>query len=296
MWLKFLNEATGGELHCCGSCSKSAGYFLTGRTNEEKVFFLHGPGGNGKGVFISTITGIMDGYAKSAPMQTFTASKHERHLTELARLHDARLVTASETEENTMWATARLKELSGNECRITANYMRQDHFEYKARFKICLIGNNRPRLGNVDEAIKRRLLLVPFENKPKRPDLDLKEKLVGEYPAILRWMIEGCVDWQQNGLIIPKKVKEASNEYFEDEDLRQQWHDECLSRYSTRDFTLIAELHQSWAQWVKSRNMDAGSPTATSQWLQRRGYSRTKTTAGRGFRGLSIVRSEWIDD
>ena len=35
-------------------------------------------------------------------------------------------------------AIARLKELTGNEGMITANDMRQDHFEYRPRFKICL--------------------------------------------------------------------------------------------------------------------------------------------------------------
>ena len=58
------------------------GYFLTGSTKEEKLFFLHSAGGNGKGVFVSAISKIMGGYAKNAPMQTFTASKHERYLTE----------------------------------------------------------------------------------------------------------------------------------------------------------------------------------------------------------------------
>ncbi|WP_028321647.1 hypothetical protein [Desulfatiglans anilini] len=30
------------------------------------------------------------------------------------------------------------------------------------------------------------------------------------YPAILRWMIEGCLNWRENGLLQPESVKETT--------------------------------------------------------------------------------------
>ena len=38
---------------------------------------------------------------------------------------------------------------------------------------------------------------VPFTHKPEKVDQELKEKLKAEYPAILRWAIDGCLDWQK---------------------------------------------------------------------------------------------------
>jgi putative DNA primase/helicase len=51
----------------------------------------------------------------------------------------------------------------------------------------------------VDEAIRRRLLLLPFlVTVPEGDrDPDLPEKLKAEWPGILVWAIAGCIDWQE---------------------------------------------------------------------------------------------------
>jgi len=38
------------------------------------------------------------------------------------------------------------------------------------------------------------------------------------YPAILRWMIEGCLNWRENGLLQPESVKETTAPYFDEQD------------------------------------------------------------------------------
>jgi putative DNA primase/helicase len=63
---------------------------------EHALLFAYGPGGNGKGVFLNTVSRIMGDYARTASMETFTASATDRHPTDLAMLRGARLVTASE--------------------------------------------------------------------------------------------------------------------------------------------------------------------------------------------------------
>jgi putative DNA primase/helicase len=89
------------------------------------MFFGYGTGANGKGVFNTTLAGVLNDYARTAPVETFTASKTERHPTELAALRGARLVTAVETEEGRNWAESRIKLLTGGD-RIAARFMRQD--------------------------------------------------------------------------------------------------------------------------------------------------------------------------
>src|SRR6266850_943776 len=140
-------------------------------------------------------------------METFTASLNDRHPTDLAMLRGARLVTASETEEGRAWAEARIKQLTGGD-RIAARFMRQDFFQYSPEFKLLVIGNHKPTLHNVDDAARRRFNIVPFIFKPAKPDHKLEQKLLAEAPAILQWMIDGCLDWQNNGLIRPAVVLE----------------------------------------------------------------------------------------
>jgi putative DNA primase/helicase len=106
--------------------------------------------------------------------------------------------------------------------------MRQDNFTFNPQFKLTFIGNHRPSLHNVDDAMKRRFGIVPFTRKPAKPDPDLPRKLLEEAPAVLRWMIDGCLDWQCSGLRRPSIVVSATDEYFSGQDMLAQWiEDEC---------------------------------------------------------------------
>ena len=146
LWHAFLDRITNSD----GSCSLSAACrrLLPDRHHqgEHALFFGYGTGGNGKGVFLNTLTGIMGGYAAVAPMETFTASPTDRHPTDLAMLRGARLVTAQETEEGRRWAESRIKALTGGDP-ITARFMRQDFFTFTPQFKLFIAGNHKPGLA-----------------------------------------------------------------------------------------------------------------------------------------------------
>src|SRR5215217_4308824 len=98
--------------------------------------------------------------------------------------------------------------------------MRQDFFTYEPQFTLVVAGNHKPSFKGVDEAIRRRVNLVPFlQNIPaEERDKELADKLIAEAPAILRWMIEGCLAWQKEGLKPPQSVREASEDYLSAED------------------------------------------------------------------------------
>ena len=84
--------------------------------------------------------------------------------------------------------------------------MRQDFFEFMPQFKLIIAGNHKPGLRSVDEAIRRRFNLVPFTVTipPEERDPKLAEKLKAEWPGILQWMIEGCLEWQRTGSPRPR--------------------------------------------------------------------------------------------
>src|ERR1700731_2062335 len=92
---------------------------------------------------------------------------------------------------------------------ISARFMRQDFFTFKPQFKLTIVGNHKPVLHNIDEAARRRFNIIPFTRKPDKPDRELEAKLRAEWPGILRWMIDGCLDWQANGLVRPSIIVEA---------------------------------------------------------------------------------------
>jgi putative DNA primase/helicase len=272
---KFLNEATSHNMDLQRFLQQWAGYGLTGDTREQALVFIYGTGGNGKGVFIKVQTEIMAGYAKVAAMDTFVATTHQRHLTELAMLKGARLVTASETEQNQRWSESRINQLTGNDP-ITANFMRQDHFTYLPQFKLTIVGNHKPRLGSVNEAARRRFNIAPFMYKPPVPDLTLEVKLREEYPAILRWMIDGCLDWQAHGLVRPEIVTATTCEYFEEQDLLGQW---ILAKCECGPGKKASptELYKSFVEFAQTNGEDPGSMTTFGSNLSQK-FEKTKSS------------------
>jgi putative DNA primase/helicase len=74
-----------------------------------------------------------------------------------------------------------------------------------------ITGNHKPGIRTIDEAIRRRLHLIPFTvTIPlEERDENLPERLKVEWPGILKWMIEGCLKWQEIGLAPPHAVHAA---------------------------------------------------------------------------------------
>ena len=255
LWSQFLREATCGDAELQRYLRQRAGYWLTGDTSLEDFDFFYGPGGNGKGVFLKTIAAIMGDYALVAPISQFMISRHDEHLCELARLAYARLVIASEPEENRSWAIGKIKQLTGNEGRIAARHMHQNFFEFLPRFKLVFVGNTKPRIASVDEALVRRLNLVPFQFRPAMRDEQLKEKLVIEYPAILRWAVDGWLDLKANGRCRPAVIASATKEYLDDENVIAAWLAERCALGPLHETTLKA-LFSDWKTWCEDNSED----------------------------------------
>lgn len=289
-WLAFLDEALAGDKAAIRFLQQWGGYSLTGETNEQVLVFVYGPGGSGKGTAINTIGDILGDYAVNVGMETLTASKHDRHTTELARLRGARMARASETEKGRALAENRIKNLTGQDT-ITARFMRQDDFEFLPEFKLTIFGNNRPSLKDVDTAMRRRVIVLPFDHPPVRKDPELAEKLKSEWRGILSWLIVGCLDWQANGLVRPSVVEDATDAYFAEQDIFGQWLDErCETGPQFADTT--DALWQSWSRYAYGLGEEPGSKNRTfPETLSQRGFRLVRDSAGirgRGFKGLRV--------
>ena len=287
-WLRFLHRVTGGDWELQAFLQRMCGYALTGCTREHALFFLYDTGANGKSVFLSTLSALLADYAKTAPTSSFTASLTEQHPTDLAGLRGARFVTAIETEEGAKWAEAKIKSLTGGD-KIAARFMRCDFFEFTPAFKLVIAGNHKPGLCSVDEAIRRRLHLVPFtvtipENER---DPSLGEKLRAEYSGILAWAIQGCLDWQREGLKPPAAVREATTAYLDSEDAIGRWLEEhCIT--GPRCWMAVGALFADWQAWCEQTGEREGSQKRFTQQLEARGFQRQRTNRAKGFIGIAL--------
>ena len=288
-WMAFLSDVTGGDADLQAYLQRMVGYCLTGVTSAHALFFLYGTGANGKSVFANVISTILGDYAATASMDTFVETRGDRHPTDLAGLRGARFVTAIETEQGRRLNESKVKAITGGD-KISARFMRQDFFEYTPQFKPVIVGNHKPAIRNIDEAMKRRMHMIPFTVTipPERRDSRLTEKLLSERDGILAWAVAGCLAWQREGLKPPASVVSATEEYFEAEDALGRWLEErCVRAPNAKSLT--AELFSDWKQWAETSGEFIGSQRRFSDLLITRGLEKWRNSVGvRGFQGIGL--------
>lgn len=292
LWTRTLDRIFRHDASIIPFLQRALGYALTGECKEHVLFFAWGQGGNGKGVVLNAASGLLGDYAAVAPQDMLLVTQSDRHPCDMAMLRGARFVTAQELAPGRAWDEPKMKSLTGGDP-VTARFMRQDFFTFQPQFTLFVAGNHKPAFKGVDQAIRRRVLLLPFlQNIPaEERDAALPEKLEAEWPAILRWMIDGCLAWQRQGLDPPASVRAATDDYLNAEDVLGQWLDERCIVSPRIDWTSLTSLYGCWKLWCDDRGQHPGTSTALSKKLDERGFRREKRKTGAGFWGIGLAET-----
>ena len=287
VWLDFLNDIFAGDQEVIRYIQKALGYSLTGSTREQIMFILFGKGRNGKSIFVEVISEILGDYSNNMQAKSLMVKKNDNVNTDIARLSKARFVTSSEPNEGFRFDEGLIKQLTGGD-KVTARFLYAEEFEYTPKFKIWVSTNHKPIIRGTDDGIWRRLVLIPFDVQipEEKVDKDLKYKLLREAPAILNWMAEGAYMWMQEGLAMPKKLKEASKAYRNEMDVIEQFiEDECKRVDDAKvKANELYELYKRWANEngnYKMSNKDFGQ-----KMKEKFKYKRLKT--GMYYFGIEI--------
>jgi putative DNA primase/helicase len=284
-WLDFLERVTNGRQELIEFLQRAVGYSLTGLTNAQVFFVLYGTGANGKSTFIETLRALLGDYGQQTPAETFLERRGESVPNDLARLPGARFVSAVETPEGRRLNETAVKRLTGEDT-ITARFMRGEWFEFRPVFKCWLATNHRPDVRGTDEAIWRRVRLVPFTVTipPAERDPDLPAKLRAELPGILRWAVEGCLAWRQDGLGDPEPVTAATAAYRSEMDTLGSFLEECC--VLREDVVVKAgDLHEAYTVWSGDRTL---TKKALGLRLAERGFQPIKRRDGRWWKGVGL--------
>jgi putative DNA primase/helicase len=296
-WLQFLQEIMAGKQDLIDYLQRAAGWSLTGDVSEQCLFFLHGGGANGKSKFLESLLSITADYGMQAIPEFLTVRNNEQHPTERADLFGKRFVSTVELEQGKALAEALVKQLTGGE-KVRARRMREDFWEFDPTHKLWLAANHKPVIRGTDHAIWRRIKLVPFtitfvdepknENEQKK-DVTVSAQLQAELPGILRWAVQGCIQWQKNGLDEPKAITEAVDEYRREMNSIGQFLQECcyLPDPPRTDIkTQSSLLHEAYVKWSDDRI----TPHAFAARLKEMGYSNKPFRDGRKYwLGIGLV-------
>lgn len=215
--------------------------------------------------------------------------------TDLARLKGARLITASESDDGQPISEAVMKQITGGDA-IVARHLYAKEFEFVPQFTIFLATNHKPHVRGVNEAIWRRLKLVPFKVEIPRDqrDPDLEQKLLTERSGILNWLLEGCRRWKQEGLNsnVPTAVQQATSDYKSDSDRLSDFFNECCAlppNVGTNARALTSDLYRAYTVWCGLEGDKPVSRKSFTDMMEERGYPRTKSNGCQWYTGLNLA-------
>jgi putative DNA primase/helicase len=241
-WEKSVLEIMHDDEEMAAYIRRLFGYACFGVAPEHVFAVLHGQGRNGKSYMVETIQDVLGEVAGPIPAEMLLDQGVSRSSSgptpDIMALRGRRLAFASETDEGRKFSASRVKWFSGGDS-LTGRYgygnMRM--IAFKPSHQLFLLTNHKPHASADDFAFWERMHLIPFElSFVKRPpraenerpvDLELGEKVRAERSGILAWLVQGCLEWQEQGLNPPAKVLEATAEYRRDEDLLADFVDEC---------------------------------------------------------------------
>lgn len=283
-WEQFLTEVM-PDPEERAYLQRASGFSITGDPSEEKLFFAHGGGQNGKTTYFNAMRRMLGDYARQAVADLLIARQGDRHSTEIADLWGMRFVTTVETEENRRLAEVQVKLLTGGDP-ITARRMHQNSEEYLPTHHLWLASNHRPVIRGTDLAIWVRIHLVPFvvTIAPERRDKHLADTLKAELPGILAWAVRGCLEWQRIGLQPPQAVTGATEAYRSEQDTVGRYLAErCVLNDKLQ--TGASKLYADFKRWCDEQGERDITQTMFGRRLTARGI---RSEGSRNVRRLGI--------
>ena len=202
------------------SIFKNYGYCCTGSVVEQEFYQARGSGQNGKTVLFELVKHCLGSYAITASPDILMQRDLSAIPNDVARLQGARMVLTSEPDPGKKFSDCAIKSLTGGDT-VIARFLHKEYFEFKMKAKIIMLTNHEIKAIGTDHGLWRRIVVIPFNYRvpEEKRDKHLPDKLIAEAEAVLSWMVEGCLMWQQEGLKQPEELTETKEVYRRGQDV-----------------------------------------------------------------------------
>lgn len=283
-WIKFIQEITLNRPELMEYIQRIAGYILSGKTSEKCMFFFYGnQGDNGKSTLINIIIYILNDYAMKIMAESIMARNGlPRSVNnDLARLKGSRLVVSSEVSEGQKFNDGLIRDLCGDGDPITTRFLFREFFTYIPKFKIIAYGNNKPYISVSDNAIKKKIKMIPFDFEAINPDKNLMTYFKdAEIDGIFNWMVQGWIKYRESGLgNVPECVMGETEEYFSDNDFFNSFIDEeCIIG---NELSISKnDLYHAYAVWSRHDNEYQMNKRKLGVVMKKRGFKDGHSSNG----------------
>jgi putative DNA primase/helicase len=224
-----------------------AGYLLS-PTIATKAFILYGDGGTGKSVFLEILRCLVSEdrcLADSIADMTTKDFSLPSLIGKKANIQDE--------EKPGSLDVAKLKQIIDGKP-MTTRKLYGDKFTFRPRIKLYFGSQEFPRMDGFDNAIRRRFLIITFDNIiPKEKKilyLDRKIIKAGELPAIVKWALDGLKRLVGNNFEFtetPKSERSMSEFRAANSSVAQYIEDSWVSDPGI--FTPFSFLYNAYSEW-----------------------------------------------
>lgn len=276
------------------------GYALTGLTGEQCLVFNYGTGANWKSTFVEIVARIMGDYCATIQFESIAGESQKsgsQASPDIARLPGARLVRASEPDRGVQMKEGLIKALTGGEPML-ARHNFKDFFEFRPDFKLVLSGNHKLEIGGVDHGIWRRMRFVEWpvtiaDNERRKMD-EVMAELWEERSGILNWLVEGALDYLNNGLRTPKEVSDATDSYREENDPVGAFLSQCVVMVppnpdgSAASTVPARQLYDAFEAWGQINAVRPWREKAFSQAMSQKGLVKERHKLGQRYLHMQL--------
>lgn len=211
----------------------------------QRLIFLKGPGGNGKGTIARVLRDMHD--AGAVGSVGITDLNNERKRTSLI----GKLINISgEQSRLNLVSDTYLKKITGGDPVDVRLLYQETKNNVMLTVRFLELVNEMPATSDSSHALKRRIIILNCPNKVKKPDLNLDAKLYKERPGILiRWIAALKRLYKRNEFDIPESSKREVDNYMLENDSVQYWLSQCTE--PCENGTHNRDLYASYLDWAK---------------------------------------------
>ncbi len=273
----FLLRSMDGNQELVNFIWRILGYGII-RDRKDHIFtiFWGEHGRNGKDTLIKLITKVLGlDLSGDIPVEMFLQTTQVRNSSapspDILALRGMCIGWVNEAEEGQRFALAKLKKLTGGGYITARGLQDKEQTTWLQTHLPIMTTNELPKAKADDAAFWQRTIIVkwllsfvdnPTEPYQRQADKKLDQKLEKEAEGVLVRLIQGAMDYLQNGLNIPDKVQEwTSGQRMQWDDIAQ-FIEECCNveayQENPNDYkmkTPASDLHEYFVIWY-AKNKD----------------------------------------
>lgn len=254
-WMKMAHE---DDQSMIDACEAIGGYSCWGYQKFQLAVIMSGPTNAGKGVQ-TRLWEAIHGPSYSSPADPGLIMRKDKilHDSFMASLRGIRLAVIDELGDYEELDSANFKRVTGGNTIKTKELWEKAQTQ-KITSLFIVSTNRKPRIKNVDGAIRRRIymLLFPRSFAPTERLENLEERLANEHPAICYRMLQWAHKLYLEGLPWPAKVIDAIDDYMSENDLFGQYADEYIKAEPKAELPL-KEVINKIGPWLEEKGHKA---------------------------------------